>query len=93
MNDLNHTGCQRSLSPRGMLATGVAGLASVSILTSATIQVLPAEEAQGQNGYGLPPVNSVPTVTTRDGVRIFYKDWGPRSAQPIFFHHGWPLTG
>jgi non-heme chloroperoxidase len=31
-------------------------------------------------------------ATTRDGVRIFYKDWGPRDAQPIMFHHGWPLS-
>jgi non-heme chloroperoxidase len=31
-------------------------------------------------------------VTTRDGVEIFYKDWGPKSAQPIVFHHGWPLS-
>ncbi|WP_371347226.1 alpha/beta fold hydrolase [Ancylobacter sp. IITR112] len=32
------------------------------------------------------------TVTTKDGVQIFYKDWGPRTGQPIFFHHGWPLS-
>jgi non-heme chloroperoxidase len=32
------------------------------------------------------------TVTTRDGVEIFYKDWGPKDAQPIVFHHGWPLS-
>lgn len=31
-------------------------------------------------------------VTTQDGVQIFYKDWGPKSAQPIVFHHGWPLS-
>lgn len=31
-------------------------------------------------------------VTTRDDVQIFYKDWGPRDAQPIVFHHGWPLS-
>ena len=31
-------------------------------------------------------------VTTKDGTRIFYKDWGPRDAQPIVFHHGWPLS-
>ena len=31
-------------------------------------------------------------VTTKDGVRIFYKDWGPKTAQPIVFHHGWPLS-
>ena len=32
------------------------------------------------------------TVTTTDGTSIFYKDWGPRDAQPIVFHHGWPLS-
>jgi non-heme chloroperoxidase len=31
-------------------------------------------------------------VTTKDGVEIFYKDWGPRDAQVIHFHHGWPLS-
>jgi non-heme chloroperoxidase len=31
-------------------------------------------------------------ITTHDGVEIFYKDWGPKDAQPIVFHHGWPLT-
>ncbi len=31
-------------------------------------------------------------VTTGDGVEIFYKDWGPREAQAIVFHHGWPLS-
>ncbi|KQV58842.1 MULTISPECIES: alpha/beta fold hydrolase [unclassified Caulobacter] len=30
--------------------------------------------------------------TTPDGVQIFYKDWGPKTAQPIVFHHGWPLS-
>jgi len=31
-------------------------------------------------------------VKTADGVDIFYKDWGPKDAQPIVFHHGWPLS-
>ena len=31
-------------------------------------------------------------ITTKDGNQIFYKDWGPKDAQPIVFHHGWPLT-
>ena len=31
-------------------------------------------------------------VTTSDGTEIFYKDWGPKDAQPIMFHHGWPLS-
>ena len=53
---------------------------------------------------GLPPLasaasthqskgsNSMPSITTKDGVEIFYKDWGPKDAQPIVFHHGWPLS-
>jgi non-heme chloroperoxidase len=32
----------------------------------------------------------VPTITTTDGVDLFYKDWG--SGQPIVFSHGWPLS-
>jgi non-heme chloroperoxidase len=34
----------------------------------------------------------MPYVTTADGTEIFYKDWGPRDATPIVFHHGWPLS-
>ncbi|MEO9130798.1 MAG: alpha/beta hydrolase [Sphingomonas sp.] len=30
------------------------------------------------------------TITTKDGTKIFYKDWG--TGQPIMFHHGWPLS-
>ena len=32
------------------------------------------------------------TITTPDGVQIYFKDWGPKTAQPIMFHHGWPLS-
>nr|WP_315383813.1 alpha/beta hydrolase [uncultured Sphingomonas sp.] len=32
------------------------------------------------------------TITVKDGTTIFYKDWGPKTAQPIVFHHGWPLS-
>jgi len=34
----------------------------------------------------------MPFVTTDDGTEIYYKDWGRRDAQPIMFHHGWPLS-
>ncbi|GAA4800337.1 alpha/beta hydrolase [Streptomyces ziwulingensis] len=33
----------------------------------------------------------MPLCTTRDGVEIFYKDWG--SGRPVVFSHGWPLNG
>ncbi|MBV9655950.1 MAG: alpha/beta hydrolase [Acetobacteraceae bacterium] len=32
----------------------------------------------------------MPTLTTRDGVEIFYKDWG--AGRPLVFSHGWPLS-
>src|ERR1041384_698235 len=35
---------------------------------------------------------TMPTITTHDGVEIFYKDWGQKDAQPLVFHHGWPLS-
>jgi non-heme chloroperoxidase len=31
-------------------------------------------------------------ITTKDGAEIYYKDWGRKDAQPIVFHHGWPLS-
>ena len=34
--------------------------------------------------------SNMPTIRTKDGVEIFYKDWG--SGQPIVFSHGWPLS-
>ena len=38
---------------------------------------------------GTSPMNF---ISANDGAQIFYKDWGPRDAQPLVFHHGWPLT-
>ena len=32
------------------------------------------------------------TITTKDGTQIYFKDWGSKNAQPLVFHHGWPLS-
>ena len=48
--------------------------------------------------HSAPPVTGDTVMTTesfataKDGTRIFFKDWGPHDAQPIMFHHGWPLS-
>jgi len=34
----------------------------------------------------------VASLTTRDGVELYYKDWGPKNGQPVVFSHGWPLN-
>src|SRR5690348_7826875 len=34
----------------------------------------------------------MPTISTKDGTQIYYKDWGSKNAQPLVFHHGWPLS-
>ncbi|MDK1373760.1 MULTISPECIES: alpha/beta hydrolase [unclassified Sinorhizobium] len=72
---------------RGAMTAGLA-LATAAALpvTSAT----PASATTASpSGSGTLRANR---VATADGVEIFYKDWGPRSGQPIMFHHGWPLS-
>jgi non-heme chloroperoxidase len=52
----------------------------------------PPEEPAYPNFRDTKGDHTVGYITTKDDVEIFYKDWGPRDAQVIFFHHGWPLT-
>ncbi|GAA2246391.1 alpha/beta hydrolase [Herbiconiux moechotypicola] len=35
----------------------------------------------------------MPHVTTDDGTRLFYRDWGPDDGEPVLLSHGWPLNG
>ncbi len=35
---------------------------------------------------------SASTITTKDNVEIYYKDWGPRNGEVVTFSHGWPLS-
>lgn len=32
------------------------------------------------------------TIASKDGTQIYFKDWGPKKAPPLVFHHGWPLS-
>jgi non-heme chloroperoxidase len=33
----------------------------------------------------------MPNVETRDGTRLFYRDWG--TGRPVLLSHGWPMSG
>jgi non-heme chloroperoxidase len=65
---------------------GLAAAAATSLGATADAQAAtkanPRAASRTESGF----------VTTQDGVQIFYKDWGPKDAQPIVFHHGWPLS-
>jgi non-heme chloroperoxidase len=74
-------------SRRSAIATALMYAVSATLrFTSAT-----GDEANLPNFYEQ-RINAMTYITTQDGVKLFYKDWGPKSAQPIVFHHGWPLS-
>ncbi|MES2020039.1 MAG: alpha/beta hydrolase [Pseudomonadota bacterium] len=76
---------KREPSRRAVLV-GTASVAAATLLPTATF------------ARPLPPKHTGDTkmasgfIKTKDGTEIFYKDWGPKDAQPIVFHHGWPLS-
>ena len=75
----------REISRRAVVIGVATAAAAASLLpTAAFASPLP-------NPDGVPRMSSG-FIKTKDGVDIFYKDWGPKAAQPIVFHHGWPLS-
>src|SRR5690606_15651994 len=67
----------------GAASAAVAGLPVTALAHTTPKQTFPLfNSARGHQ--------TMSTIITRDGVEIFYKDWG--SGQPIMFHHGWPLS-
>jgi non-heme chloroperoxidase len=69
-------------SRRQVLAAGVGGAAALGLPLQSAVANASTTSNQETKKMG--------TVTTKDGTEIFYKDWG--KGQPLFFHHGWPLT-
>src|ERR1700689_2408160 len=73
---------------RDMLIGGAAALAATTLPALASSRSI-TDTLSLNNTKG---DDSMTTITTKDGTTIFYKDWGPKDAQPIVFHHGWPLS-
>ena len=81
----------QNASRRGVMTAGLAVAATVAALPATNAaRATPSTPSQRTTGTN---TMSSGYVTTKDGVQIFYKDWGPKTAQPIVFHHGWPLSG
>jgi non-heme chloroperoxidase len=70
-------------------ALAAAGLGLPSLAQVTTLPPTPPREEPRQPKGKTTMRN---TILTKDGTEIFYKDWGPKNAQPIMFHHGWPLS-
>ncbi len=66
-------------------------LAGATISAAMAVPSLALSKTSSAKKEGLPPMTQN-FVQTKDGVQIYYKDWGPKDAQPIVFHHGWPLS-
>jgi len=74
-----------------LLSRRQALLAGATLSLASTLPVFASETLNALQQEGTIPMTEN-YVTTKDGVEIFYKDWGPKDAQPIVFHHGWPLS-
>ena len=75
-------------SRRGVMTASL-GLAAAA---AAALPLAGAAQAAAPKASDVKPTPGDGFVTTQDGTRIFYKDWGPKTAQPVVFHHGWPLS-
>ncbi len=84
----NKTAIKRFISRRTALAIATAA-ASVPFIPSFTANAKSTVRNSSPQDHG---AEAMTLIRTTDGAQIFYKDWGPKDAQPIVFHHGWPLS-
>ncbi len=70
--------------------TALAG--GAGLLFAASTPFLTASGLRAETSPSIKGPQTMTYISANDGTRIFYRDWGPRDAQPIVFHHGWPLT-
>lgn len=64
------------------LALAVSAQVEAALVEVSNVVAVPAAGIDQTAGY----------ITTRDGVRLYYKDWGPKNGPVVTFSHGWPLS-
>ena len=84
------SGQHAGISRRKALLSGGGMLAAATMLKQ-------FDAAAAERGGTTPPNltnagRETRMITMKDGAEIFFKDWGSSNAQPIVFHHGWPLS-
>jgi non-heme chloroperoxidase len=77
---------------RGLMTVGLGAAVVATALATEAAEAAPGAARSATAPAGPSAKSESGFLTTQDGARIFYKQWGPRTAQPVVFHHGWPLS-
>jgi non-heme chloroperoxidase len=91
MRDIKMSQSNTQASRRNVMTASL-GLAATAAALPFAAQAASTKTAAAQKTTGSKTTQGSGYLTTRDGTQIFYKDWGPKTAQPVVFHHGWPLS-
>ena len=84
------TGTSTAAVTRRDVLLGVAAVSAASLPVPSFSQEMTGQARRPSNSDQ--GAKNVSTIITDDGTEIFYKDWGPKDAPTIVFHHGWPLS-
>src|SRR5262245_23676712 len=77
----------KPLANRRQVIAATAGMAGLAFFGPSGQAVAAASTTNSTHGD-----SAMDTIKTKDGVSIHYKDLGPKNAQALVFHHGWPLS-
>jgi non-heme chloroperoxidase len=80
-----------SLARRDILGA-IAGVAAGATLAASAGEAAAQPASSGKAPRGRKPSVSGSTVTTGDGVSLYFKDWGPKDGPVVTLSHGWPLS-
>lgn len=91
MTNVQVSATANGVSRRDMLA-GALGAATAAAAISAAKPAAAASGSTSITSTSKGATNMSSRITTRDGVEIYYKDWGPKDGPVVVLSHGWPLS-